>query len=135
MHARRLRRAAGRLAARVGLAAAALLALLAGCAELVAEAQSPPWGNARRGLQVMHQYACSSCHVIPGVTGGEVHVGPPLAGMARRGTIAGELPNTPPNMVRWLRNPQAVDPRTAMPDLELTEQDAIDAAAYLATLH
>ena len=48
--------------------------------------------------------------------------------------IAGELANTPDNMVRWLRNPKSIDPLTAMPDLGVTERDARDMAAYLATL-
>jgi hypothetical protein len=37
-------------------------------------------------------------------------------------------------MVRWLRNPQTYDPDGAMPDLGVTERDARDIAAYLATL-
>jgi cytochrome c1 len=37
-------------------------------------------------------------------------------------------------MVRWLRFPQQVAPRTAMPNLGVTERDARDIAAYLATL-
>ena len=59
----------------------------------------------------------------------------PLAGMARRGLIAGRLSNTRENMVTWLRAPQKVDPHTAMPDLRVTEADAHDIAAYLDTLH
>ena len=39
---------------------------------------------------------------------------------SRRTMIAGELPNSPDNLVRWLRNPKAVEPGTAMPDLGLT---------------
>jgi cytochrome c1 len=37
--------------------------------------------------------------------------------------------------VRWLRHTREVDPLTAMPEMGLTEQDATDIAAYLATLH
>ena len=48
--------------------------------------------------------------------------------------IAGELPNSPPNLVRWLLNPPSVEPGTAMPDLGLTDQQAHDIAAYLYTL-
>jgi hypothetical protein len=33
--------------------------------------------------------------------------------------------------VRWLRSPQQIKPHSAMPDLGVTEQDAIDMAAYL----
>jgi cytochrome c len=44
------------------------------------------------------------------------------------------LPNTTENMVRWIRQPQAVNPRSAMPDLGVNERDAQDIAAYLSTL-
>ena len=87
-----------------------------------------------RGITALSQYACSGCHQIPGVTGSAPRVGPPLDGLATRSLIAGKLANTPENMVRWLRHPQKVDALTAMPDLEVTEADARDMAAYLATL-
>ena len=87
-----------------------------------------------RGRTALSQYACTACHSIPGVTSSSPQVGPPLAGLATRTLIAGRLANTPDNMVRWLRHPRAVDPLTAMPDLEVTEADARDIAAYLATL-
>lgn len=51
-----------------------------------------------------------------------------------RTIIAGKLSNAPGNMVRWLRDPQAVVPGNAMPDQDLTEQEARDIAAYLYTL-
>ena len=77
---------------------------------------------------------CNACHSIPGVTGSQVRVGPPLAGMGRRTRIAGTLDYTPEGMVRWLRETQAVKPGTAMPQMGVTEQDARDIAAYLQTL-
>jgi mono/diheme cytochrome c family protein len=112
----------------------ALTAGLAGryCSAPPAVAASP--GDPTRGLQALHQHACNSCHVIPGVTGANVHVGPPLDGIASRALIAGALPNTPEQMARWIREPHRVDPLTAMPDLEVSERDARDMAAYLATL-
>jgi mono/diheme cytochrome c family protein len=91
-------------------------------------------GNPGRGRTALHQYACVACHEIPGVTGPKARVGPPLAGIASRKILGGVVPNTPENMVRWLRAPQSVDPPTAMPDLGVTERDARDIAAYLATL-
>lgn len=91
-------------------------------------------GDADRGKRALHQYACSACHTIPGVTGSSPHVGPPLAGIASRSLIAGKLANTPDNIVRWLRHTKEVDPLTAMPEMGVTEQDARDIAAYLATL-
>ena len=92
----------------------------------------PP--DAERGKVVILQYACTACHRIPGVVGPASHTGPPLDAMSRRKYIAGVLPNTTGNMVRWLREPQAVNPHTAMPDLGLTEAHARDIAAYLAQL-
>jgi cytochrome c1 len=83
----------------------------------------------------MTQYACNACHNVPGVTGSDVHVGPPLAGIARRSLIAGAVPNTPEQMERWIRDPRSIDPYTAMPAMQVSEQDARDIAAYLATLN
>ena len=54
--------------------------------------------------------------------------------MARRIFIAGLLRNTPDNMMTWLRNPQAVSPGNAMPDMALDEDQARDITAYLYTL-
>ncbi|HYC48633.1 MAG TPA: c-type cytochrome [Burkholderiales bacterium] len=99
-------------------------------------AEPPPGAPAdpRRGKRALSQYACTMCHVIPGVVGAENPVGPPLERMALRQYIAGMLPNTPENMARWLREPQAVNPRSAMPNLGVSERDAHDMAAYLYTL-
>ncbi|HRO59063.1 MAG TPA: c-type cytochrome [Burkholderiaceae bacterium] len=92
-------------------------------------------GDARRGREVLTQYACRACHLIPGVTGADVHVGPPLGGLARRTTIAGTLPNTADQLEYWIRDPHGVDPRSAMPDMGVSPDDARDIAAYLMTLH
>lgn len=77
---------------------------------------------------------CGSCHRIPGVARAEGRVGPPLDGLADRIYLAGELTNTPDNLIRWLRSPQEVSPGTAMPDVGLTEEEARHIAAYLLTL-
>lgn len=87
-----------------------------------------------RGREAMHQYACSACHVIPGITSSRTHVGPPLDGIAGRQLIAGRLANTPDNMARWLMHTQEIKPGTAMPQLGVSERDARDMAAFLATL-
>jgi mono/diheme cytochrome c family protein len=90
--------------------------------------------DARRGEAAMHQYACATCHVIPGVVGASKPVGPPLEAMASRAFVAGIVPNTPENLERFLRDPQAISPQSAMPALGVREQDARDMAAYLLTL-
>ena len=87
-----------------------------------------------RGRRALQQYACSACHMIPGITGAEVHVGPPLAGIASRRLIAGALANTPENLERWLVHTQQVKPGTAMPQLGVTQRDARDMAGYLGEL-
>ena len=88
-------------------------------------------GDPVRGKRVLPQYACHSCHLVPGITGSEAYVGRPLDGLARRSLIAGTLPNTQDNLVRWIRSPQAIDPRTAMPAMGVSERDALDISAYL----
>ena len=90
--------------------------------------------DAERGRAALSQYGCNGCHVIPGITGAQVNVGPPLVGIARRQLIAGQIANTPEAMAAWLRNPQSIDALTAMPNLGVTERDARDIAAFLATL-
>jgi mono/diheme cytochrome c family protein len=90
--------------------------------------------NSERGRIALQQYACIACHEIRGITGPEARVGPPLTGVGSRLMLGGVLPNTPENMVRWIRAPQQHSPLTAMPDLGVTERDAVDIAAYLSTL-
>jgi len=90
--------------------------------------------DAQRGRIAIERHGCVACHRIPGIRSPVSNVGPPLERIATRGYIAGVLANTPENMRRWLRNPPAVDPRTAMPKLDLTDQETRDIAAYLYTL-
>jgi cytochrome c len=95
---------------------------------------TPTGGRVEEGRQTIAAFGCGACHTIPGVRGANGLVGPPLLWWSRRTYIAGELPNTPDNMVRWIRDPQRVEPGTAMPALGLTDQQARDVAAYLYTL-
>ena len=114
---------------RCALAALALALPLASCAR-----PAPAIGDPRQGLIQVQRSACGSCHRIPGVEHSNGLVGPPLAHFAGRSMIAGMLPNTPTNLVRWLRDPQAVAPGNAMPNEGLTEAQAADVAAYLYSL-
>lgn len=91
-------------------------------------------GNARHGRELIVSYGCGACHTIPGIHTARGVVGPPLLFFARRTMIAGELPNSPDNLMRWLQNPPAVEPKTAMPALGITDTEAHDIAAYLYTL-
>ncbi len=110
----------------------AFLALLAAAC---GEAQPPALGgNAEHGKLLLRQFACSVCHDIPGVAGASGKVGPPLAGVAGRIYLAGVLPNTPQAMASFIRHPQKADPRTAMPDMGVSDEQARDMVAYLYTL-
>ena len=111
---------------------ALLLASLAGA--LSACHAAPAADDVRLGQVVITRAQCGSCHVIPGVADARGQVGPPLTGFARRTIIAGMLPNTRDNLVRWLLNPQAIVPGNAMPTSGLSPREAQDAAAYLDTL-
>ena len=118
--------------------AMALTLLLVACGEstpAIAEAQQPiPGGDPQRGQQAIRDYGCHSCHTIPGIPSADSLVGPPLTGWAERHYIAGKLPNTPENLIQWIQFPQAIEPGTAMPNMDVTEQDACDISAYLYTL-
>jgi cytochrome c1 len=88
-------------------------------------------GDAERGHAAVLRYDCGACHTIPGVRGARGVVAPPLTAFALRAFIAGEFPNTPENLVSWVQNPPALEPRTAMPALGVGPQDARDIAAFL----
>jgi cytochrome c2 len=124
---------------RLTLAAALVLAAtLGGCgmssSDIDRQAAAMTGGEPARGKEAIGRYGCATCHTIPGVDGARGQVGPSLAGIAVRSYLAGKLPNTPPNMIKWIREPQEVQPGTAMPELGVTEQDGKDIAAYLYTL-
>ena len=77
---------------------------------------------------------CGGCHVVPGVRTAKGRVGPSLAGFARQQIIAGRYPNTPTTLMRWLTDPQAMQPGGAMPSTGLTPSQAKVIAGYLYTL-
>jgi cytochrome c2 len=88
-------------------------------------------GNAQRGRDLIVHYGCGACHVIAGVDGADGHVGPSLQQIPHLQTIAGVLPNTTPNLIRWLLDPPRFVPKGDMPDLGVTPAEAKDIAAYL----
>jgi cytochrome c len=91
-------------------------------------------GDPELGKALIRDHGCIACHRIPGIAGHEANVGPPLDKIGSRTYIAGILTNTPENMVRWLMDPPAIDPQTAMPDTGLSQAEAEHIAAYLYTL-
>lgn len=91
-------------------------------------------GDPVRGAQSIQRHGCHSCHRIPGIPGANSYVGPPLNGWSDRQYIAGNLQNTPDNLIIWIMEPQSIEPGTAMPNMDINEQEARDIAAYLYTL-
>lgn len=106
-----------------------LLAFLTACGD--PEPTQGEAGNPAVGEVAVRQYACTTCHQIPGVVGPDTWVGPSLRHIGDRIYIAGRLPNTPDNMTAWLVDPQAIAPNSAMPDLGVTSAHARDIAAFL----
>jgi cytochrome c2 len=108
-----------------------MVAVVAGCGREAAPALG---GNPEQGRLLLRQFACGTCHSIPGVANAGGKLGPPLEHIAARVYLAGVLPNTPQNMARFIRDPAQFAPRTAMPDMNVTEAHARDMVAYLYTL-
>ncbi|HEY1142430.1 MAG TPA: c-type cytochrome [Sphingomicrobium sp.] len=90
-------------------------------------------GDPARGEAMFIEYCCGSCHGLKHVRKATGTVGPPLDGIAIRTMVAGHLDNSPENVERWIREPQAVSPGTAMPDLNVGQRDARDITAFLYT--
>ncbi|MGW9551441.1 c-type cytochrome [Citricoccus zhacaiensis] len=122
-----------RRAAAVGCAATVLLALAA-CGPEPENGSGPGPvrdGDPEAGETAILEYGCASCHTVPGVESVSRTIGPDLTGFDDQIYIAGQLPNRPEELIRWLQNPQEIVPGTAMPNMAVTEQDARDIAAYL----
>ncbi len=106
-----------------------------GCSDRrLAEAAALTGGDPLQGKRLAKELGCGTCHTIPGVNGARGLVGPSLDGIADRNFIGGVLPNTPDNLVRWVKDPQAHSPQTTMPKVVKSEREARDLAAYLYTL-
>jgi cytochrome c len=90
-----------------------------------------PGGRADTGRGLIARYGCGSCHSIPDVPGADSMAAPPLDHFYERSYIAGRLPNTEENLIKWIQDPQQIEPGTAMPNLGVTQDEARDMAAYL----
>ena len=124
------------------LAVAALAVAAAGAAfaeraherkDLYGKASAMTGGDIQRGEVAFSTYGCGGCHTLKGVPQASGKVGPPLDGIAARTIIGGRLENKPDNLMKWIRDPQAVSPGTAMPRLGVTPRDSRDLAAFLYT--
>ena len=115
------------------LLAALLIAspMLSACAPEIDYEPRVIGGNAERGRAALVRHECGVCHVIPGIGAAVGQVGPALDDYSRRPYVAGKFPNEPATLVRWIVDAPAMAPRTAMPAIEMSQQEARDIAAYL----
>jgi cytochrome c2 len=107
--------------------ASVVVILCAGCSREI----DPYQTAGSHAPDLMIHYGCPTCHVIPGVPGAAGKVGPSLTGLAQRSYLAGTLQNSPGNLVLWIQHPQRIHPGTAMPEMDVTTNDATDIAIYL----
>lgn len=97
-------------------------------------AAEPTTALAQQGRDLFMSSACIACHRIEGTTAQGI-VGPDLTHVGSRNRIAaGILENTPDEMARWLRSPDAVKPGVLMPNQNLTEEQIEQLVAYLSSL-
>jgi cytochrome c oxidase subunit 2 len=101
-----------------------------------AAAAQAPAGAAAGGAEALIQAKiCWTCHVIPGIANAKGTIGPDLTGLTKRPKIvAGLLDNNAANLKRWLKNPPAVKPGTAMPSLGLTDAEVDQLVKFLTGL-
>jgi cytochrome c oxidase subunit 2 len=91
-------------------------------------------GQVAAGLMAFNTH-CGSCHAVRGTDSAGV-LGPDLSHLMNRGTIAaGELPNDPPDLARFITDPQGVKPGILMQKPELSANELADIQTYLKTLN
>lgn len=128
---------------RGGSARAAALALagagaLAGCGEpsgppdaALVVARAASGADPARGRALLAQNQCGRCHTIPGVEAAQGRVAVTLESVGRRSYLAGRLPSDAETMARFIADPPALVPGTAMPKQGVPLDDARHMAAYL----
>ncbi len=88
-------------------------------------------GDATRGAKLVSERGCFGCHEADpkaqrDLTGTYRQFGPNLAGVGSKASRDW--------IYHWIRDPKAWNPDTKMPNLRLSESDALDIAEYLLTL-
>ena len=108
--------------------------LLAACSRREPAPPVVAGGDAKLGARLIDQFQCGSCHVIPDIPAANGRTGPSLAAFGRRSYIAGNIPNFPDALTRWIVDPPALKPGTPMPAMGASDAEARHMSAYLYTL-
>jgi cytochrome c oxidase subunit 2 len=97
-------------------------------------APEPTTDSQRRGREVFLSSQCMMCHAIQG-TNARAALGPDLTHIGSRKLLAaGEIPNTPGNLARWIDNPQNIKPGVRMPANKFAAEDLAALVDYLESL-
>jgi cytochrome c oxidase subunit 2 len=110
-------------------------------------AAEPASDAARRGMTLVTEAGCGSCHAIAGTdsTGAPPNVvpvgdgstvpAPDLTHLASRSSILGGAADpTMPDLIDWITDPHTVKPDVDMPAADLTDAEIADVVAYLMEL-
>jgi cytochrome c2 len=100
----------------------------------LSRARATVGGDPARGAQLIQRYGCGGCHRISGIPGAAGRSAPSLEHLSSEPYISGNLPNSPENVIRWIRFPHSILPMTKMPDYALSAADARDITTYLWSL-
>jgi cytochrome c2 len=121
-----------------------IVAYLTAKGETVTYPQLPGRGDARRGERLVKTVGCMACHAIekdelaPDATRARdrLEAPDPIAWERRFGPDLSRVGSKlrPEWIFRWVQDPKSYDPKTRMPDLRLTTEEALDVTAYLMTL-
>ena len=88
-------------------------------------------GDAARGERLFAERGCTGCHIADpaaqrDLTGTYRQFGPNLSGVGSKASREW--------IYQWIRDPKKWNPKTKMPNLRLTPEDALDVTEYLVTL-
>ena len=90
----------------------------------------PGTGDPKKGEELVTSVGCLGCHSISRLEKGSPTLrrrfGPNLDGVGSKAK--------PEWIYAWVRDPKALFPETRMPDMRLTDREALDVTAYLMTL-
>jgi len=109
----------------------AIVAYLAAKSKPAAVEPVAAHGDAKHGEALIAQRGCFGCHVIDpnaqrDLIGTYSQYGPNLSGIGSK--------TSRDWIYHWILDPKAWNPETKMPNLRLTNEDALDIAEYLSTL-
>jgi cytochrome c oxidase subunit 2 len=86
------------------------------------------------GKRTFLAHSCINCHCLRGTPAAGTYA-PDLTHLMARETLAsGMIPNTPENLLAWVRDPQAIKPGCLMPAFGLSERENELINEYLRTL-